>query len=399
VTPDFRIWRYELPLAAPVSLAPGVAMSVREGLLLEIVEGGRSFWGEASPLPEFSRESLEDARRRLEGAMAKLSRAGRHRRGAAAVSASLSPGSPSVEFALASAFVGLDEADGERLDPYGAPDHSVAVCGLLSGGRDEVLSDAARLRKDGYEAVKLKVGRGGVEDDAALVGEVREILGGDVSLRLDANRAWSFEEAGRFGRLVAEAGIEFVEEPLEGAERLRELSETTGLPVALDESLVDMDYEEAKGHEYARAFVLKPTVIGFSRSASFASAAKKLGARAIISSSYESGVGTLGLLRIAASFGRGAPDSTRTDASRRTYFLRHSTSRSPASTCGRFSEWLARWTMENWSASYDEAPYGEGTSPAPRSPDSARGGDFTDEHPPEAKSRARPRRPPEEGSA
>lgn len=307
---SFRVWRYALPLRAPVSLKPGSTMSVREGLLVELLDGeGESFWGEAAPLPGFSRESLEDARRHLEETMAKVSLVDPRRRSVA--SSAFPTGSPSVEFAVASAFGDLDDADRGRPGPRGSPERSVAVCGLLSGGREEILSDTAKLRKDGYEAVKLKVGRGSVEEDAALVGEVRKVLGGGVSLRLDANRAWSFEEAARFAGLIRDSGVEYIEEPLEDSSRLRELSEETGLPVALDESLSDGSLSEVEPWSmedlsFARAFVLKPTVIGHSRTLSLASAARGFGADAIISSSYESGIGMMSLLRLAASTGKGA---------------------------------------------------------------------------------------------
>ncbi|MGH3090688.1 MAG: o-succinylbenzoate synthase [Rubrobacteraceae bacterium] len=295
---DFRLWRYELPLKAPVSLKKGSTMSVREGLLLELVaNNGESFWGEAAPLPGFSRESLEEAARELARVAEKLAREGHRCAGSRPVS-----GLASVDFA-----VGMAVSQCENFDDPGTPNRSIAVCGLLSGSREEILSDAAKLRKNGYEAVKLKVGRGaGVEGDVVLVSEVREVLGDDVALRLDANRAWSFEGAHRFAGLVSDAGIEFIEEPLEEPGRLLELSEATGLPVALDESLVEMAADEARSHDYARAFVLKPSLLGYSRTASFASIARDFGAKAIISSSYESGVGMLGLVRLATFVGRGA---------------------------------------------------------------------------------------------
>lgn len=323
-SPDFRIWKYELPLTAPVSLKPGVDMDVREGLLLEITdEDGRSFWGEAAPLPGFSPENLDDARRDLEEKIVKLRRVDLRLRNSDAVSGSLSSGSPSVEFAVASAFAGLASETSPKpgdapagslpdfgglahLEPHGSPEHSIAVCGLLSGSRAEILADAENLRESGYEAVKLKVGRGEVGDDAALVREVRAVLGENASLRLDANRAWTFDEAGMFARRIEDANVEFVEEPLGDASRLRELSEKTGLPVALDESLAGVGFGDAEAHEYARAFVLKPTVIGFSRTMRIAEAARSIGGKAIISSAYESGIGTLALLRMAATFGRGA---------------------------------------------------------------------------------------------
>lgn len=276
-------------------------MSVREGLLLELVaENGESFWGEAAPLPGFSRESLEEASRELARAVEDLALESPPRQRFAAVSASLASDYPSVEFAVTAALASLDDSD--VLDP----DRCVALCGLLSGEQEEILFDAARLRKGGYRAVKLKVGRRTVEEDAALVREVRGVLGGGVSLRLDANRAWPFEEAREFAGLVSGVELEFIEEPLQEPGRLRELSDATGLPIALDESLVEMTSEEAPGHDYARAFVLKPSVIGHSRTVSLSSVARDLGAKAIISSSYESGVGMLGLARLAASFGGGA---------------------------------------------------------------------------------------------
>lgn len=301
---EVRVWSYELPLAAPVSLAPGVMADARRGLLLELFEAGESFWGEAAPLPGFSRESLEDARRYLEESAAKLSGADLVRKSFWAVSDSLPGGSPSGEFAVASVLEGLDRFSG-------VSEGSVAVCGLLTGDRREVLADAARLRESGYEAVKLKVGRGSVADDAALVGEVLSVLGGEVSLRLDANRAWSFEEAEDFARRVGVEGVEYVEEPLEEPERLRELSGRSGLPVALDESLAEMDEEGAEAHDYARAFVIKPTLLGPSRTLALAASARGLGAEAVISSSYESGVGMLGLLRLAAPHGVAGLDTYR----------------------------------------------------------------------------------------
>ncbi len=57
----FELYRYELPLSEPLTLG-GATLHHREGLLLELAgEGGAVGWGEASPLPGFSRESLEEA--------------------------------------------------------------------------------------------------------------------------------------------------------------------------------------------------------------------------------------------------------------------------------------------------------------------------------------------------
>lgn len=183
---------------------------------------------------------------------------------------------------------------------------SVPVNGLLGGPVDWVLAEGRRLRDAGYETVKLKVGRRGVEEDAALVWALREVLGEAVGLRLDANRVWSFREAARFAQATEDAGYEYIEEPLDDPSGLKDLAREHGVPVALDESLVGMAPGELAAHDYARAVVIKPTLAGgISRALRFAEEARSLGLTPVISSAYEAGVGTEALVALAAATGGG----------------------------------------------------------------------------------------------
>ena len=76
------------------------------------------------------------------------------------------------------------------------------------------------------------------------------------------------------------------------------------MPVALDESLVGMPPEALQDHGYARAVVLKPTLLGgISPTLRLANRAKELGITPVISSAYETGVGALGLIALAAGVG------------------------------------------------------------------------------------------------
>jgi O-succinylbenzoate synthase len=73
--------------------------------------------------------------------------------------------------------------------------------------------------------------------------------------------------------------------------------------VALDESLVGMEPEKV-GKTFAVAFVLKPTLFGvISRTLRMAGQALRLGVTPVISSAYESGVGTAALVALAAGTG------------------------------------------------------------------------------------------------
>lgn len=80
---------------------------------------------------------------------------------------------------------------------------------------DEVRSHVAA----GFDAVKMKVGlagqfRWGVEEDIELVRSVREAIGDDVRLMVDANWAYDIAEAERVGRRLADFDVHFFEEPI-----------------------------------------------------------------------------------------------------------------------------------------------------------------------------------------
>lgn len=89
---------------------------------------------------------------------------------------------------------------------------------------------------DGFTCVKVKVGVG---DDAARLKAVRAGGGPMLSIRIDANGAWTAEQAAKLlPRLATSAaGLEIVEEPVSGAAQFRELARRTrGYRYAADES-------------------------------------------------------------------------------------------------------------------------------------------------------------------
>jgi O-succinylbenzoate synthase len=310
----FDLYRYELLLSEPLTLK-GTVLRYREGLLLELTgEGGVVGRGETSPLPGFSRESLDDAAEQLRGLASSMV-------GREVTDDWVDPDgdfsreldsmdlAPSVRFGLELALWDLYAASrgrslAELVTPHPRP--TVPVSALISGPPDKALEETRRIRSAGYEAVKLKVGERAVEDDVELVHAVNGELGDAVALRLDANRAWSLEEAERFARGTAGLRFEYVEEPLADPAQLPSFVGTSGVPVALDESLAGMEPEALEEHPYARAVVLKPTLLGgLSRTLRFAKRASDLGMKPVISSAYETGIGTAALVALAAGVGEG----------------------------------------------------------------------------------------------
>ena len=93
--------------------------------------------------------------------------------------------------------------------------------------------EAAGYVAEGFNAVKLKVGFG-VEEDAAVTRAVREAIGPDVALMVDANHAYDATAAIRLGRIIERYDIGWFEEPVppEDLAGYREVKSACSIPVA-----------------------------------------------------------------------------------------------------------------------------------------------------------------------
>jgi len=97
-------------------------------------------------------------------------------------------------------------------------------------------------RYDGCRTVKVKVAEVGqtLAADVARVRAVREAMGPEGRVRVDANGAWNVDEAERAVHALAEFDLEYVEQPCAEIEELAELRERIGyldIPIAADESV------------------------------------------------------------------------------------------------------------------------------------------------------------------
>src|SRR5690606_35806306 len=97
-------------------------------------------------------------------------------------------------------------------------------------------------RYDGCRTAKVKVAERGqvLADDVARVRAAREVLGPEGRIRVDANAAWSIDEAERAVHALAEFDLEYVEQPCATVPELAELRTRVkhmGIPIAADESV------------------------------------------------------------------------------------------------------------------------------------------------------------------
>lgn len=93
--------------------------------------------------------------------------------------------------------------------------------------------EAAGYVADGFKAVKLKVGFG-VEEDAAVTRAVREAIGPDIALMVDANHAYDAVAAIRLGRMIEADNIGWFEEPVppEDVAGYRAVKAAISIPIA-----------------------------------------------------------------------------------------------------------------------------------------------------------------------
>lgn len=140
---------------------------------------------------------------------------------------------------------------------------SISYSGVLTAADPELTARrAGQMKLVGLEDVKLKVGTG---EDLERVRAVREAIGPDVSLRVDANGAWTLDEALHFVEAAVEFRIAALEQPLPryAVADLAVLRKASEIPLVADESLVTLeDAELLLGAEAVDAFNVRISKCG-----------------------------------------------------------------------------------------------------------------------------------------
>jgi len=112
---------------------------------------------------------------------------------------------------------------------------------LRAGKPAVVAREAEAWAADGFRTFKLKLGAG---EDAAGVRAVREALGQEAAIRVDANGSWSVEEAAAILGEIEPLGIELAEQPVGTLEEMAELAARITIPLAADESVASREEAE-----------------------------------------------------------------------------------------------------------------------------------------------------------
>jgi o-succinylbenzoate synthase len=291
---------FSVRLASPLETARGT-IDAREGFLVRVETDGLSGVGEATPLVGWT-ESYEECR---EG----LSRA-------ESVARELDWGIALGKLEAPAARHGLSLAlaagratarDQPLYRSLAGDDRTVeAVPVNATLGADEPTALAKRARaavEEGYSAIKVKVGTNGVEEDIERIRAVRNAVGDSIELRVDANGAWTHEQASTAIEGLAALDVAYVEQPLPTAELSSHASlRGNGVDIALDESLVTHDIAGIIDADAADVVVLKPMVLGGpDRAVEAARACREAGIDPIVSTTIDAVVARVGAVHAAAA--------------------------------------------------------------------------------------------------
>jgi L-alanine-DL-glutamate epimerase-like enolase superfamily enzyme len=127
---------------------------------------------------------------------------------------------------------------------------------------DELVKDAKGFLMEGFRAMKMRIGKPRVEEDFDRVQAVRQAIGPDVGLMVDANQRFSADHAIRLGRKLEELNIIWFEEPvpaydLEGSARV---AAALDVPIASGENIYTR-YGFRKVLEMKAADILMPDLV------------------------------------------------------------------------------------------------------------------------------------------
>jgi len=277
---------FSIDLSRPLSTASGT-IDARTGFLFDR-DGGL---GEATPLPGWT-EPGEDCGEALraaadapdwDAALAACEDAPAARHGVSL--ARLDASAKRADRTLARE-LGDDPAD------------AVPVNATVGDGGVEATRDAVADAADaGFETVKVKVGARPVEEDLDRLRAAGEAA--DVTLRADANGAWSAKQTRQIAGDLAALDLQYLEQPI-SASTLDGYRAIDAVDVALDEALVHHDLDAVL--DVADYVVLKPMALGgVDRAREAAVRARDAGVEPVFSTTIDAAVARAAAVHLAAS--------------------------------------------------------------------------------------------------
>jgi muconate cycloisomerase len=170
---------------------------------------------------------------------------------------------------------------------------------------DEAARETAAWQRRGFRSAKVKVG-GNIEADRDRIMAVREAVGPEFHLRIDANAGYDADTSIRLARMLAPFDLQLFEQPvpaddLAGMRRVRR--EAGGLPIMADESVLDhaslIRLIQAEAADIVKVKVMKQG--GLCNTRMMIATAEAAGLRCVVGHGFGLGVNTMAEIMLAAA--------------------------------------------------------------------------------------------------
>jgi len=220
--------------------------------------------GECAPLPNLSCDDLPDYENILSEACKQLEQTGVIDKEA------LRP-YPSILFGLETALLHFQANSFALWDtPFSRGESGIPINGLIwMGDYAQMFRQIEKKMELGFHCIKLKIGAINFEEELSLLRHIRKhFTAREVELRVDANGAFSPDDAMNKLNRLAELDIHSIEQPIRAGQidEIARLVKETPIPIALDEELIGVNLLEGKAELLDKInpqyIILKPSLHG-----------------------------------------------------------------------------------------------------------------------------------------
>ena len=225
---------------------------------------------------------------------------------------------PSIQFGLEMAFQSLKAEHRFELYPsdFTRGISKIRINGLIWMGKKTFMKEKIQTKiKQGFTCVKLKIGAIDFEEELALLKYIRnEFSADDIELRVDANGAFSSDEALDKLKRLSLFDLHSIEQPIKQGlwEEMRKLCKQTPLPIALDEELIGVqnvtNRQKLLQTIQPQYIILKPGLVGgFKHTKNWMELADDLNIGYWVTSALESNIGLNAIAQFTYDLGLKRP--------------------------------------------------------------------------------------------
>lgn len=285
----------------------GTTITKREGFILILKSESKYVGiGEAAPLPEFGSETFEEDEKALGNFNLKLSIDLENIEKSIEENLKDYDNLPSLKCGLELAILKLlcneKKTSIPALLKRDYPEFIFVNSVLGFTSTKEVKRTVTDFVKEGFKTIKIKVGRDAFKEDLNTIKEIRNAVGKNIKIRIDANAKWDKNEATEHLKELEPYNIQYAEQPVKDLNDFLSLKDKTKIPLAADESIRSMkDAKEFVNNKAASFLILKPIMLGgIIPTLKIADYAKENGIQTVVTSSFESVIGRVGIVNAAA---------------------------------------------------------------------------------------------------